>query len=334
MIRSIVLLFVLATSGMAHAHPLAPALLELREQASGRYSVLWRTSASRVQRRDVIPQLPATCHEVSPPVVGSEENESLVARWTVQCAAGGIAGQALSVQGLERSGINVILRIEPRAGAVIQQLLDAQTPAFVMPQPAAQVAVFPAYLRLGVEHLLTGLDHVLFVFGLWLLVRGFRPLFYTITAFTLGHSLTLALATLGLVRVNPALTELGIALSILVLALEIVRPAQQRSAWLMKRPWAVAGLFGLLHGMGFAGALAEVGLPAGEIPLSLLAFNLGIEFGQLVLIAVLLALGAAWATLAQTLRAQPVSVLRALPPYVIGALAAFWCIERAATMWV
>ncbi len=152
----------------------------------------------------------------------------------------------------------------------------------------------------------------------------------SITAFTLGHSVTLALATLGFVRVNPALSELAIAASVVVLALELLRPSPH--SLLRRRPWLMALAFGLLHGLGFAGALAEVGLPAGEIPQALLAFNLGIELAQLLLVAGCLLL--AWAWRRSEVRPLPAALVRMVPAYGIGTLAAFWCLERTAALWL
>jgi hypothetical protein len=164
-----------------------------------------------------------------------------------------------------------------------------------------------------------------------LLVRSVRPLVWTITAFTLGHSVTLALATLGFVRVNPALTELGIALSILYLAFEIVRP--RPDSLFRRRPWLMALAFGLLHGLGFAGALAEVGLPQAEIPLALFAFNIGIELGQLLVVALLLAAFQLWRLMAPgRVPAAFATAAALLPAYVIGSLAAFWCIGRTVVL--
>ena len=315
-------LVLLATAPAALAHPLAPALLQLKETAPQRYDVLWRTSVAQVAGREVAPELPATCTPAGPAERRIDDNEALEARWAVQCT--GLAGESIAIRGLERSGINVVLRIEDAQGRVTSTLLDAQRASFEVPQRATRAQVFGDYASLGVRHLLSGADHLLFVLGLLLLVRGVRPLVVTVTAFTLGHSLTLAAATLGFVRINPALTELGIALSLVCVAAAILQPGA-KPGLLQRRPALITLAFGLLHGLGFAGALARIGLPADELPLSLLAFNLGIEAGQLLVIAA----GLGLAALARRLVPLPALARTPLvPAYIIGSLAACWCIER------
>ncbi|MGH8528892.1 MAG: HupE/UreJ family protein [Nevskiales bacterium] len=318
----------------AEAHPLAPALLSLQEQADGSYAVLWRSSVTRAQGVDVTPLLPEDCSSTQARQLTTEENQAVVQRWAVRCDARGLTAKTLAIEGLERSGINVILRIETRAGAVTQTLLDARRTQFIVPAPGTSPPVFRAYLRLGVEHLLLGFDHVLFVIGLMLLVRKLRPLVVTVTCFTAGHSVTLSLATLGVVQVNPALTELGIAVSILVLACELARPVAAGTSLLSRWPGWMSLAFGLLHGLGFAGALADVGLPQAEVPLALLAFNLGIEIGQLLLIAAILSLVTCWRHTARRIPSATtrysVAIARTVPIYILGSLAAFWCFERMA----
>jgi len=184
--------------------------------------------------------------------------------------------------------------------------------------------VVRSYTELGVEHILTGFDHLLFVLALVLLVGRGKMLLWTVTAFTLGHSVTLALAVLEWILLPQAPIEIAIAFSIYVLAIEIVRKQQGKATLVNRAPWVVAGLFGLLHGLGFAGALAEVGLPSHEIPLALFSFNVGIEVGQLLFVALVLV---AWALLRATPIRWPARIID-VPAYAIGGLAVFWVFER------
>jgi hydrogenase/urease accessory protein HupE len=199
-----------------------------------------------------------------------------------------------------------------------------------VPERASALGAFRDYLRLGVLHIATGFDHLLFVFGLVLLANSARRQVWTVTAFTAGHSVTLSLAALGVVRVPTAPIEVAIAATILALALELARgePAPGKEGALRRRPWAVAFTFGLLHGFGFAGALAEVGLPQEEIPVALFSFNLGIELGQLAFVALVLVLRRA---LAPALSRAPAWIVRA-PVTAIGALAVYWCLDRTARL--
>jgi len=199
--------------------------------------------------------------------------------------------------------------------------------SIVIPERPSRLGVLRDYLLLGVEHIASGLDHLLFVFGLLVLVAARTgPLVKTVTAFTVGHSVTLSLAVLGFVAFPSGLIELAIAASIFVLGAELVHTPGERPGMLRRFPWAMAGAFGLLHGFGFAGALAEVGLPSGEIPLALFAFNVGIELGQLAFIGLVLV---AWRLVVHVQVPLP-TWSHALPAYGIGCLAAYWCIERAA----
>jgi hydrogenase/urease accessory protein HupE len=182
------------------------------------------------------------------------------------------------------------------------------------------------YLALGVEHILTGFDHLLFVLALLLIVKSARRIVATVTAFTVAHSLTLAAATLGFVHLPQPPVEAAIALSIAFVAAEIVHGLDGRPGLTARAPWLVAFAFGLLHGLGFAGALAEIGLPQSAIPLALLCFNLGVELGQLAFVVALLACLA----LARRARIPWPRAARPLPAYAIGALAMFWVIERVA----
>lgn len=314
--RSTLPLFVwlVVMAAPALAHPLAPALLQLTETAPGHYDVLWRLSALQPTGTQPQPVLPKDCQQQTAPRSSLAARGAFEARWRVDCGADGLAGQDLAVNGL--GGINAILRVRTADGRLVQGLVDVGAPRFTVPTPEQAAPVLPRYLAMGFEHLLSGPDHILFLLALILLVRSPRRLVATLTAFTLGHSLTLAAATLGLVRVNPALMELGIALSIVVAARELLAA---KPSILGRHPATMAFSFGLLHGMGFAGALADVGLPPDAIPLALLAFNVGIELAQLALAAVF-----AWPLWRlHALASRPV-----FAAYAIGAMAALWSIER------
>lgn len=315
----------LALAGAAGAHPLAPALWVLESEGES-VTARWQVTPGSVAARQLQPRWPAACETRSaavPDTVRSAERR----QWTLQCP-GGLAGQTVAVDGLTTTPVNVILRWQPQGAAAHTWLLDAGQPAVTLPWPGAVRSVLPQYLGLGVEHLLLGPDHVLFVLGIVLLVRGGRRLVWTLSAFTLGHSLTLALAATGRLQVWPALTECLIALSLFWLALEAARPpTQRRGAW-QQRPGVLAFGFGLFHGLGFAGVLAEIGLPTGALIPALLGFNLGIELGQLLLVVVLLGLRA---LLARGATAMP-RWAAAVPVYAMGGLAAYWCLERGAPL--
>jgi hydrogenase/urease accessory protein HupE len=318
----LLLLPLLLVAPHARAHKLAPSLLELTEGASAHeFDVSWKTPRYAATPVPIVPRLPAGCSELGPREA-SYEGTGVRITWRVRCGAP-LEGQTLRVEGLAENQSAALVRIAWRDGAVVQGLMNGGQPAYAVPVQAGRAQVSLDYARLGVEHILGGVDHLLFVLGLLLLVEGTRRLVWTVTAFTLGHSVTLAMATLGVLRYPVELVEFAIALSIFVVAVELTREHIDRH-FLRRRPWLVAAGFGLLHGMGFAGALREVGLPAHEIPLALLAFNIGIELGQLAFIAVALVAARAWRRL--PVPARP--ALEWIPVYLIGILSVYWCIER------
>jgi hydrogenase/urease accessory protein HupE len=199
----------------------------------------------------------------------------------------------------------------------------------VAPSPGwTQVAA--TYTVLGVEHILLGIDHLLFILALLLLVRGWGRLAATVTAFTIAHSFTLAAATLGLVHVPQRPVEAAVALSIAFVAAEIVQARRGQPGLTARSPWIAAFAFGLLHGLGFAGALSEVGLPQSAIPAALFFFNIGVEIGQLLFIAAAFAVFVTARQAARRLRAPQPSWAWRIPPYAIGSIAAFWVIQRVA----
>jgi hypothetical protein len=290
----------------AGAHPLDPALLDVRESSGGVVDVRWRTPRRDLDMR---PVLPAGC---APRAVAGDD------AWTLACPRG-LAGARFGVAGLDRAHTDALLRVRLADGTTHQAVLRAGADTFVVPERPGVAAVAADYGALGFRHILGGPDHLLFVLGLVLLVDGRRRLLATVTAFTAGHSVTLSLAMLGVVHVPPAPVEALIAASIFVVAVELTRDG----GFGRRRPWVMAAAFGLLHGLGFAGALAEVGLPDGDIPLALASFNVGIELGQLLFVAAVLV-----ARALLPVRGR----LRLASAYGIGTLAAFWVFERVAVL--
>jgi hydrogenase/urease accessory protein HupE len=307
----------------AGAHPLAPAVLEIREMAGGRLEVGWKTPLVRPRGADLEPVLPARCHRAGPRTV-SAEGAGVWTRWAVDCGSGGLIGEQVGVAGPGSLALGALVRVTLADGRLVQGVVSPMRPLLTVPPRPRALGVARDYARLGVAHILSGPDHLLFVFGLILLAGTARRLLGTVSAFTLGHSVTLSLAALGLVDVPARLIEVLIATSVLALAVELAR--RPTTPTLMRRhPWAMAGAFGLLHGLGFAAALRDAGLPAGEIPLALFSFNLGIEAGQLLFVLGVLGLGRA----AGRLPTRPPAWTARASVYGMGALAGYWWLERA-----
>jgi hydrogenase/urease accessory protein HupE len=327
LIRGLLLCLAALVSPSASAHPLAPALLEVEELADGTANVLWKTSNLRLPGASVFPRLPSHCSMAGQPR-GAERSNSITTRWKVDCRPTGLIGQAIGVEGLGTAKTDALVRVKLADGRVVRGVLRAEEPAFTIPERETALQIGGAYLRMGFDHILSGADHLLFVLGLLLLVRGLRPLVLTITAFTLGHSITLSLAALGLTNLPSSLIEVVIALTILVLALELVREEGARESRMRRRPWVMSAVFGLLHGLGFASALREIGLPEHEIPFSLLSFNIGIELGQLFFVFAILALRR---LLSGRLRAVPAWISH-VPAYTMGSLSTFWIFQRVALL--
>ncbi|PLW67306.1 HupE/UreJ family protein [Pseudohalioglobus lutimaris] len=319
-----VLLLGVGLSLSAQAHRFAPSLLKVNEIGPGQYHLVWKTPLQGTSNIPLRPTWPASCEvtQASPP---QTEGTGRVSSWQLTCpelGPEGIVGETLGVDGLGPNQASAMVMVSLQDGRQYQQVLNAEQPSFVIPADSSAGEVAGDYTYLGIEHIWGGIDHLLFVFGLLLLVGGGKRLLWTITAFTLGHSITLSLVTLGFFDYPVALVEFTIALSIFVLAIELTRAGRNDLIW--RNPWWLAGGFGLLHGMGFAGALAETGLPQDNVPLALLFFNVGIELGQIAFIFVLLAL---WWALRKPLSPWQ-DRLRWVPVYVLGSLSAFWCIER------
>jgi len=319
----------------ARAHAFNPALLELTEGEADTFAVVWKRPTRGQQAPILSVVLPPYC-EAQGERAKSLKRESLVERWRIHCP-GGLAGHTVGVEGPALARLEVLTLLTLADGSTVRTVLRAGDSSLQVDAEHSTLAT-SGYLELGVEHILTGLDHLLFVLGLTLLVRGRRRLAATITAFTVGHSVTLSLVALDVLVLPSKPVESVIALSILLLAVELANRRERQHVGAAARaneslteryPWAVAAGFGLVHGAGFAGALAEVGLPAEQIPVTLFVFNMGIEVGQLMFVSLVLGV------LALLARAAPRHHHRAhaflyLP---IGGLAMFWIIERTVGLW-
>ena len=336
--RCVCLLLFLFSGFPLFAHEVRPAYLELHQTGAETYDLFWKVPGQGDDLRlGLYVQLPESCSNVKQPR-GAFAANAYTEGWSVQCA-GGLSGATILIAGLAATLTDVLVRIERVEGSTQITRLTPATPSFVVEAAPSRMEIVRTYFVLGTEHILTGADHLLFVLGLLLLVRGFGKLIKTVSAFTVAHSVTLALATLGFVHVPSPPVEAVIALSIVFVAKEILRSRSRssstRPSLTERQPWLVAFSFGLLHGLGFAGGLSEVGLPEGHIPLALLLFSIGVEVGHFGFIAAVFAFMALGRRAMQRLRLSPLwlhqsAALRLLPPYAIGGVAMFWLIERLA----
>ena len=312
----------------AHGHALEPGYLELRQIDESLYAVMWKKPSSEGVPMAIAVQLPEQC---DPRTEGSLiwDGSAYYARWTATCT-GGLEGGTLQIAGLEQTSTDVLVRFDFADGVTGTHRLTPTDTSFVVPTQPDRLEVVRTYFGFGVEHILGGIDHLLFVLALLLLVKGVRRIVATVTAFTLAHSITLAGATLGWVHMPGPPIEATIALSIAFVAAEIIHSRQGRPGLTERYPWIVAFTFGLLHGFGFAGALAQVGLPQTEIPMALLFFNVGVEVGQLLFIAAVFATFWLMHRITRRINVPQVTWASALPAYVIGSLAIFWVLQRTA----
>jgi hydrogenase/urease accessory protein HupE len=312
----------------ALAHEVRPARLEIIEQPAHHFTITWKQPVSGDRAVHLKPILSNRWLD-APPVDQFATAGFLITTWVVdRLDPAPLAGQQIHVDGLTATITDVLVTVMLADGRRADGILTPSRPAMNLELERSRNLAVPAYLMLGIEHILTGADHLMFVFGLILLV-GLRPsLIKAVTAFTVAHSITLCLSALDLIHVPSALVEALVALSIVFVAAELLRSPGQTPSLARTYPWAIAFIFGLLHGLAFAGALAEIGLPSHDIPLALLLFNLGVELGQLAFIALMVPLLLALHALAAD---RPILLRRVSitgPSYVIGVCAAFWFIER------
>ncbi len=321
----LILIFVAGGGVRVRAHEVRPAYLQLHQNGADTYDVFWKVPAlGDSMRLSLRVQLPTSCSNLKTPH-GFFSNNAYTEQWSIACP-GGLAGATIRIDGLAATLTDVLVRIERNDGSSQVTRVTSSSPAFVVEATPRRFEVARTYLVLGIEHILTGVDHLLFVSGLLLLVTGMRRLLLTVSSFTLSHTVTLSLATLGFVHVPPPPVEAVIALSIFFVAVEVLRKETNPFGLAQRKPWLVAFSFGLLHGLGFAGGLSNAGLPAGHIPLALGFFSAGVEVGHFSFVTItLLAITAVrrWMT------SLPAWSLR-VPPYAIGSTAAYWLFARLA----
>lgn len=314
----------------ASAHEVRPAYLEIRQNGPDHYAVTWKQPVVGDMAIRLVPRLSNGWLE-RPPAEQVVTPAYLIRTWSVQAVGRDpLTGRTLQVEGLERTITDALVSVQLADGRAFETILKPDQPSARLVFEHRGGLAAPAYFQLGVEHILTGIDHLMFVLGLLLLVGVRWRLVKAITAFTVAHSLTLGASAIGLVRAPSAVIEALVALSIVFVAAELANRARGREGLTARHPWLIAFTFGLLHGFAFAGALAEVGLPPDAIPLSLFLFNLGVETGQLLFVAAAIAVILTLRPVRPRLPARWDRLGEGLAPYAIGSFAAYWFLERTA----
>ena len=321
LIRSLLLIFLLSLFSLADEIKLS--YLEIKESKSHHYTVLLKLPVKEDKKLPIHLILPESCKSVTPKM-SYLVNGAYVDNWEMKCNEG-LVGQILRFEGLKKTSTDALLRLEFINGISQSTLLTPSNQSYIIPKEASSYEIIQTYTWLGITHILLGFDHLLFVFALLLIVKNMRRLLWTVTAFTLAHSLTMVVATLGIVHIPQAPVEAIIALSILFLSMEIIHEKQGKVGLTSRFPWVIAFIFGLLHGFGFAGALAEIGLPQQSITLALIFFNIGVELGQVMFVATVVFI----AVMLQRLKYLTLlNKLQTTIVYTMGGVSSFWLIER------
>ena len=326
MMRRLIVCLLLALAAypaVVPADEIRPALLELNERDGGWVDVTWKVPMRGDRTLALAPVLPEFFEPATPPA-GRPVAGAWVEYSSYRTGGRPLTGSTLTIDGLLGLSTDVLVRVRLQDGTEHSAVLRASELSFTIPVQPSKGEVALSYWQMGTIHILEGVDHLLFLLVLLLIVTGIWPLLKTVTAFTVAHSLTLALATLGVVNIPPAPTEAVISLSIVLLAVEAVRKYSGELTLAERYPWVVAFTFGLVHGLGFAGALSEIGIPQNEVPLALLMFNVGVETGQVMFV---IAVSLLLAGLNRLHSPAAMAGMRAAP-YAIGGLAAFWTIQR------
>lgn len=322
------LLAAICLTGQARAHALDPGYLEIASLEGETVRVFFRLPDVQGQPMEISAVLPETCSDRQGPAPAAD-GRAWSSAWITTCQ-GGLAGGTITIEGLEDTRTDVLMRAEIEGVNVTARFTPTST-AMTLPLDPGPIDVLTSYFPLGVEHILGGFDHLLFVFALLLLIPDTWRLVGAITAFTVAHSMTMGAATLGWIALPAPPVEAIIALSIMFLASELLRRRQGEMLLSERYPWIVSFTFGLLHGFGFAGALREIGLPQGDVPLALLAFNLGVEAGQLMFVAAIVLIGWVGARMVPALiegLRTPGRLPATLSAYAIGSISAYWLIDR------
>ena len=318
-------------SSLARGHEARPAYLEIRETAPGRYDLLWRTPVLSGMRLPVVLKVPEGVRTVGEPTI-QELTDSLLERRTIDAGPAGLAGKRIEFPGLQLTITDVLVRVHMQDGRTWTTIVRGSQPWVEIAADQTRRQLLGTYVVHGIRHILFGPDHLLFVFGLLLIVQNRWMLVKTVTAFTVAHSITLAIATFGWAEAPVLPLNAAIALSIFFLGPEIVRSWRGETSFTIRHPWVVAFVFGLLHGFGFSSALTSAGLPRADLPFALLGFNIGVEIGQLAFVLLVVALERAF----RALEIRWPGWVAALPGYAVGTLGAFWTIQRTAILfgWV
>jgi len=312
---------------VASAHESRPAYFEVKETSAGQFSLLWRTPVLAGMRLPIVLKLPDDVKNLREPSVQELADSFLERRW-IDAGPNGLAGQRIEFPGLQGTITDVLVRVEMLDGRSWTTIVHPSQPWVEITAAQTRLEVMGTFIVQGIRHILFGADHMLFVLGLLLIVKDRWMLLKTITAFTVAHSITLAIATLGYAETPVLPLNAAIAISILFLGPEIVRSWRGETSFTIRHPWVVAFAFGLLHGFGFASALTSAGLPKAELPVALLSFNVGVEIGQLSFVALILSLERAF----RILEVRWPRWAEALPGYTVGSLGAFWTVQRLAIM--
>jgi len=317
------LLLIFLSSLFSMADEIKLSYLEIKENKPQYYSVLLKVASKDDQKLPIDMLMPKEC-SLTLPKTSRLINSTYLESWQMKCNEG-LTDKTLLIEGLKSTDTELLFRLELLSGISHSILLSPTNSSYHIPKDDSSWQIVQTYTWLGITHILIGFDHLLFVFALLLIVKNMRRLLWTVTAFTLAHSLTMAVSTLGIAHIPQAPVEAIIALSILFLAMEIMHEKQGKVGLTSLYPWLIAFIFGLLHGFGFAGALAEIGLPQQAVTLALVFFNIGVELGQLVFVATVVLM----VVILQRLTYPALlDKLQTAVVYMIGGVSAFWLIER------